>query len=47
MTTLISVDTNGTTLGITGGGYIYCFGLGREVVKLFDEYLFPGGKANL
>ncbi|KAI8677878.1 DAO domain-containing protein [Fusarium keratoplasticum] len=33
--------------GITGGGFIYSFGVGREVVKLVDEFLFPDGKARI
>lgn len=26
--------------GTTAGGYMYCFGLGREVAKLVDEFVF-------
>ncbi|KAJ4171030.1 hypothetical protein NW754_007173 [Fusarium falciforme] len=33
--------------GITGGGFIYSFGVAREVVKLVDEFLFPDGKARI
>ncbi|KAJ5817471.1 hypothetical protein N7447_009704 [Penicillium robsamsonii] len=33
--------------GITGGGYIFGFGVARETAKLVDEFLFPGGKAHL
>ncbi|KAF4945779.1 hypothetical protein FSARC_14362 [Fusarium sarcochroum] len=33
--------------GITGGSYIFGFGVARETVKLVDEFLFPVGKAHL
>ncbi|KAM0217446.1 hypothetical protein ACHAQD_007425 [Fusarium lateritium] len=33
--------------GITGGGYIYGFGVAREVAHLVDEFLYPVGKAHL
>ncbi|KAF4462797.1 D-amino-acid oxidase [Fusarium albosuccineum] len=33
--------------GITGGGYIFSFGVARQAVKLVDEFLFPGDKAKL
>ncbi|KAG7405346.1 hypothetical protein LZL87_009039 [Fusarium oxysporum] len=33
--------------GITGGGYIFGFGVAREVVKLVDEFLYAAGKAYL
>ncbi|EXL71840.1 hypothetical protein FOPG_12538 [Fusarium oxysporum f. sp. conglutinans race 2 54008] len=33
--------------GITGGGYIFGFGVAREVVKLVNELLYPAGKAYL
>ncbi|KAF5013787.1 hypothetical protein FDECE_205 [Fusarium decemcellulare] len=33
--------------GVTGGGYIHSWGVARQAVKLVDEFLFPGGKANL
>lgn len=26
--------------GTTAGGYMYCFGLGREAAKLVDDYVF-------
>lgn len=34
-------------LGITGGGYIFGFGVAREAAGLVDEFLFPAGKARL
>ncbi|KAF5598379.1 d-amino-acid oxidase [Fusarium pseudocircinatum] len=33
--------------GITGGGYIFGFGVAREVAKLVDEFLYPAGKHRL
>ncbi|RTE70458.1 hypothetical protein BHE90_015156 [Fusarium euwallaceae] len=33
--------------GLTGGGFIYSFGVAREVVRLVDEFLFPDGKAKI
>uniref|UniRef100_A0A0B7JWW2 FAD dependent oxidoreductase domain-containing protein n=1 Tax=Bionectria ochroleuca TaxID=29856 RepID=A0A0B7JWW2_BIOOC len=33
--------------GITGGGYIFGFGVAREAAGLVDEFLFPAGKARL
>ncbi|KAM0236945.1 hypothetical protein ACHAP5_009231 [Fusarium lateritium] len=33
--------------GITGGGYIYGFGVALEVARLVDEFLYPVGKAHL
>ncbi|KAJ5514605.1 hypothetical protein N7463_004157 [Penicillium fimorum] len=33
--------------GITGGGYIFGFGVAREAAKLIDEFLFPSEKAHL